>query len=149
MDKIQFPADLFASDNLVVGMHSHGSDNSENRRLHIYFNHGGLLLLPTLTLFSRPVVEQFLNSIWCQFGRVTDTYYHVEISFGFVSFATHDEAARALQAFADTPTLRNAINKAVEDSSNKEYFQKMADAIFKEKCGRLIMPSWASPRRRG
>mmetsp|Transcript_13990 Transcript_13990/g.25250 ORF Transcript_13990/g.25250 Transcript_13990/m.25250 type:complete len:177 (+) Transcript_13990:291-821(+) len=121
-------------------------DSPDNKSLHIYFNHQGLVFFSPLQ--KRPV-EKLLETVWSHFGTVTDTYYHNEFSFGFVTYANHDQAELALSGLKDSACLRRAIDAAVRHSSDPMTAQNLADQLFVPGHGGMILPSWAAPRKRG
>jgi hypothetical protein len=96
-------------------------------------------------------IETLLSAVWSKFGMVTDTYYHAEFSFGFVTFQTHEQAKSALAGFKDPAQLRKAIDEVVAAQTNEEakkYASDLANQLFVARAGQLILPSWATPRRR-
>lgn len=124
------------------------ANDPTNKRLHVYFNHRGIFcFVPQM----KENIRKFLKAVWGQFGTVTDTFYHAEFSYGFISFSTHEEAAAALSCLSDTSRLRQAIDKAVmsfPEGTARTEASRLASQLFVAQGGRLIMPSWASPRTR-
>ena len=124
------------------------NNSPENKRLHVYFNHGGISFRFLLPSQKRPV-EQLLKTVWSQFGgTVTHQYYHNEFSFGFVSYANHDQAEWALNGMKYTSALKPAVAVAVSKSSNPILPKYIAGELFIFGRGggsSLISPSWATP----
>ena len=126
------------------GLGRRAHDTPDNLRLHIYFNHVGLIFWAPQ---QKESTARFLKAIWSRWGTVTDTYYHAEFSYGFVTYATHAQAERALAGMEDESALRAAIDSVVNKTSNPAEARKMADRIFVPGHGGLVLPSWAAPRR--
>jgi hypothetical protein len=123
-------------------------NTQDNTRIHVYFHHRGCGLIfwheP-----ERSFMKEVLKSVWSYFdGQVTDTYYHQEFSFGFITFANHDQAELALAGMRDEAMLRLAIDAAVARNANPAKAQICVDRIFvMGPTGGLIRPSWAAPRQ--
>lgn len=128
-----------------VGLAVPNRDNSANKRIHIYFSHQGIGLGPC-SLYKKRDIEMLLKSIWQHFGGiVTDTFYHREYIYGFVSFKTHEQAAETLASLQDPAQVRGAVNAVVASypAEAKKRMKHLADLIFEKG----ILPSWACGRR--
>ena len=121
-------------------------DSPDNKRLHVYFNHSGLVfLLPTQ---KRPV-QQLLKAVWSHFGTVTDAYYHDEFSFGFVSYANHDQAELALSGMKNSASLKQAIAVATSQFADPIAMKKIADRLFTiGPGGSMVQASRAASKRK-
>ena len=146
---LMLPADFGAV--TTVGLAAGNHDAPGNKRVHVYFNHEGLL--PVFLMESKESIDNILSSVWASFGHVIDTYYHAEYSFGFLTFATHEHAAAAINKLKDDTKVREAIEKVVAAQSTpatKARVKQITDRLFVHRngVGRLLMPSWAAPRQR-
>lgn len=137
------------------------NDNPSNKRMHVYFLHSGLMMFSLI--HSKQCIEKVVARVWSQFGRVTNTYYHREMSYGFISFSSHEEAAAAIEAFRDYSRHKEIVAAAVatlpeasaEAATSKRQLtranaQQIADMVFTKRHGQseaLLWASWASPRR--
>jgi hypothetical protein len=121
-----------------------GRADPTNKRIHIYFRHCGIIPFP-FPGQSKDDIETFLNKVWSQFGTVTDTFYHCEYSYAFVSFQTHEMAASALASLKDPEQVQRVIATVVNGQPKEE---KLAQLLFVQQSGGdVILPSWASRRR--
>ena len=84
---------------------------------------------------------------------MTDSFYHAEYSYGFLSFRTHDEAKIALDKVNDNTTVREAISTLINkqtDDRTKKFVEQVTSMLFQNhsKYGRstLVNASWATPR---
>jgi hypothetical protein len=94
--------------------------------------------------------------VWNQFGTVTDTFYHDEFSYGFVSFQTKAMASSALAGFLDNARVRNAIDMVIAAQTNdkaKAAASLRLNEVFvtdrrslSRAAGALMIPSWATSR---
>ena len=93
-----------------------------------------------------------MKTVWSQCGgTVTHQYYHNEFSFGFVSYANHDQAEWALNGIKDASALKQAVAVAASKSSDPILAKEIADKLFifgRGGGGSLISPSWATPRKK-
>lgn len=73
--------------------------NVSNKRLHVKLNQ---LDKAVTRIMSRKhwggkaVVEKTLGGLWNSLGSASDVFYDDDLAFCFMSFSTHDEAAKAL-----------------------------------------------------
>jgi hypothetical protein len=131
-----------------VGLGAPSNGDPTNKRIHVYFHHRGIFAFAPQ---QKDNIRTFLKAAWEQFGTVTDTFYHHEFSYGFISSSTHEEAATALSGLNDTQRLRQAIAAAVmsfPEGTARTEANRLADQLFVEQGGKLVMPSWASRRIR-
>jgi len=115
--------------------------NATNKRIHIYFTHGGIFCMRNIGL--KRDVETILANVWGHFGTVTDNYYHAEFSYGFVTFSTHEQAQAAIDGMTDSVRFRailSTVRASLADTKSKE----LLDRIFAKL---MLPPAWASPRQ--
>lgn len=131
-----------------------GANSTTNKRLHVNFMHGGVMpmMFKAMGGDKKLVDEKILGSLWQSFGQVTDTYYHAEYAYGFLSFETHDSAKVAMEKLNDGVTLRTAINALIEkqtDARAKTFVQDVTSMLFSSSRGQatLIRASWAATKR--
>jgi hypothetical protein len=119
-------------------------DNPTNVRLHIQFFHSGCFIFPPE---QANAYKEVLNAIWKKFGMLTDTYYHNEFSYCFVSFSTHAQAEAALTGINNSTNLRSIL-KTFDNAQARPAIE----ALFVRNpnpCSEgeeLACASWAAPR---
>ena len=136
---------IFCSDNDIsfsANSENNIIKNATNKRIHIYFTHGGIFCMRNIGL--KRDVETILANVWGHFGTVTDNYYHAEFSYGFVTFSTHEQAQAAIDGMTDSVRFR-AILSTVRASLTDTKSKDLLDRLFV--AHRSVLPSWASPRQ--
>lgn len=118
-----------------------------NRKVRINFHHGGIYcFLPN----DRQKINSLLDKVMRYYGFVKDAWYHEEFLFGYVTFATHDQAQAALFGLKDESSLRIILNDVSEtlgkDTQSIDFLTRL---FFTPGEVGLCVPSWASPKSRG
>ena len=101
-------------------------DNSNNKRLHIQFNHSGIVDFTRCNSGGQSNYKTLLDVVWKQFGVVTDVFYHQGFSSCFLSFRTHNEAAAAMAALNDEVHLQAAIGFVLSKFQSDEHIREKA-----------------------
>ena len=131
--------------------------NVSNTRLHVKLNQ---LDTAVTRIMSRKhwggkavVVEKTLGGLWSSLGSASDVFYDDDFTFCFLSFSTHDEAAKALADLNNQSRLQTMAIVLVQVHPEGSGARKIAEQIL----GHLILSptplacikraSWAHPRR--
>lgn len=119
-------------------------DNSNNKRIHVLFNHGGIF-----SFGHDAVFKQLLTAIWKQFGTLSDEMYDERLEFCTVSFASHNEAELAMAGLNDELRLKASIDSLLAQCNNVEARDLLLlriNQLFKQKKGKgpLLHASWAA-----
>jgi hypothetical protein len=119
-------------------------DNTSNKRLHISFNHSGLIcLMPSYTL----VYKTILDSMWKSLDlKVSDVFYHAQYSYCFLSFESHEAAQRGMTLLNDEAVIQAKISGFMTACSNPQTNLRVSQLFVKGRNGHMLHASWAAPR---
>jgi hypothetical protein len=124
-----------------------------SKQVRITFHHDGriaTLLVPSiapglsiLTQSSsrRQELEDFLNSIWNEFGSVAKVVYHKSYTHVMITFNSHETAIFAFAGLKDPIQFQVALQSAIGGNSQRNDWAKLL-FVASPTDGRVITPIW-------
>ena len=123
--------------------------DSNRKRLHIHIQNGQM----TVAVHGFTEVRRVVRLVWSVFGQVTDHYYPENLSYCFLSFGSHAEAAAAMEGINDPERLRAAVESAIHSQMSaaaRDHAKGITESIFSittaSRGGSRVRASWAAPR---
>jgi len=126
--------------------HDPGGDSSEspvaptNKRLHIYFHHGGIFVYSSPAL--KKDIEAFLKAVWSQFWY---RYGHVlpQGVFLWLCLVCDSRTSRLCFGCSQRSSSRQQYKPQLQDASKLK--QELSKRPFVMVVAGDALPSWASP----
>mgnify|MGYP003541739837 CR=1 FL=1 len=132
---------------LPLRTQQHNQQRPKNKRVKIALHHRGNISSrgPLIGTF-RTDIEDFLNDVWCQFGKITKTYYTRDLETVILTFTTHEQAIFALAGLKDQIEMQAAVQAAVRADL---YRTKQAKQLFVERSGsdNTVTATWVDEER--
>ena len=87
----------------------------------------------TTAIHGLPAVKRMVSPVWSAFGKVTDDFYPENLSYCFLSFGSHAEAAAAMEGINNPERLRAAVEQAVQSQTveaTRDIVKRLTDHFF-------------------
>ncbi len=101
-----------------------------NRKIRINFHHGGIYcFLPN----DREKINSLLDKVMSHYGYIKDAWFDEEFMFGYITYATHEQAQKALAGLRNESKLHEILGDVchtVEKDTQSIDFQSPAKVRF-------------------